>query len=394
MKIKKIITILFLVIIQFSCSREYIKPVSVKRNFSGALWVVRHSISTPQKIDKLLNTIKGTNIKHLIVQVRGRGDAYYTSSYEPAAFDVPEGFDPLEYIIDKTRKSDVKIHAWVNVSFVLNAEDYPPGEKHIVSKKPHWVTHDQTGRSISEYSKKELDDNLVEGLFLDPAIPEVKDYIVGIVDDILSRYSVDGIHLDYVRYPYSGYNSYKKKHLNDFGYNPIAREIFKKMHGTDPVDIDRFQDSREKRLFDNFRENQITEIVKRINKTVKSKNENIVFSAAVMPRHDWGKKVYFQDWPLWLDNNYIDLACVMSYSNGIPGFKNYIKYADDTRHNNRIFMGISVKKTTRLKNAAEQIDLAYENNMRGYSIFSFDHEKNFIRNLSKLIEYERAIHKY
>jgi len=78
-----------LFIIMSSCSREQLKSINVKRNFAGSLWVVRHNIATSGQIDELLKTAKSTGIKNLFVQVRGRGDAYYSSSIEPAAFDVP-----------------------------------------------------------------------------------------------------------------------------------------------------------------------------------------------------------------------------------------------------------------------------------------------------------------
>jgi len=394
MKIRILLIISIFSLIQITCSREYIKPVSVKRNFSGSLWIVRHNISTPQKIDQLLDLIQDTGIKQIFVQVRGRGDSYYNSQFEPLASEVSEGFDPLKYLLEKTRKSDIKIHAWVNVSFVLNPKNYPPDANHILSKHPEWITYDYSGRSMTSYSQKELDANLLEGYFLDPAIPEVKDYIVNIVEELLSKYPVDGIHLDFIRYPYSGYNAFAKKYFSDFGYNPVARKIFKNEYGIDPIDIDRFKDSPEKELFDNFRSDQITEIVKRISSIVKSKDENLIVSAAVMPRYDWGKKVYFQDWPKWLDENYIDLACVMSYTPSIDGFKNYIKYANEAHNNNKILMGISVQKKAGLKKAIEQIDISYNNGMRGYVIFSFNHDKDFIENLSDLIEYNRNIYKY
>jgi len=393
MKIK-IIVIVALCFIQFSCSREYIKPVSVKRNFSGALWIVRHNIATPDKIDTLFDLIKDTNIKHLFVQVRGRGDSYYDSEFEPKALEIPDDFDPLKYLIEKTAKSDIKIHAWINVGLVLTSEKYPLDEKHILSLHPDWITYDHSGRAMTEYSKKELDSNLLEGYFIDPAIPEVKDYIAGLVKDILSKYPVDGIHLDFIRYPYSGYNSYAGKYFSDFGYNPIAREIFKKQSGIDPADIDRFKNSPEKELFDKFRRDQITDIVKKISSVVKSKDENLILSTAVMPRFDRGKKFYFQDWPEWLNQRYIDIACIMSYSSSFSGFQEYIKHANNAGNNNRIFMGIIVNKNTKVKNALKQIDLSYQNGMRGFVIFSFNHNKNFIESLDELIEYNRSIYKY
>ena len=247
---------------------------------------------------------------------------------------------------------------------------------------------------MSDYSKQEFKENLLEGYFLEPAIPEVKDYTSDIIRDILSKYPVDGIHLDFIRYPYSGYNAYFKKYLSDFGYNPLVRKVFKKKYGFDPIRINRFKDSHSKRIFDKFRCDQITDIVKRINKIVKLKDKNLVLSAAVMPRYDIGKKVYFQDWPLWLKNSYIDIACVMSYTASKKGFSEYIKYAGETENNDKIFMGIRVKKNTGLKKAYEQINLSYENGMRGYVMFSFEHDGDFIEELNGLIDYNRYIYKY
>ena len=369
-----------------SFSQEQTASDSVKRNFSGALWIVRHNIATPEKIDKLLDIIKDTDIEHLFVQVRGRGDAYYDSKYEPLAFDVPEGFDPLKYILEKTRKSNIKIHAWVNVSFVLNAEDYPPGKKHILSKNPKWVTYDYKGKPMTTYSKAELDKNLAEGYFVDPGIPAVKKHFYNIIKDIVNKYPVDGIHLDYIRYPYSGYNSHYDKYLSDFGYNPIALKIFKKKYGFDPLKTNRLKKTKKRELFNKFRTDQITEIVKNVRKIVKSKNKNIVFSAAVMPRYDRGKEVYFQNWPLWIEKKYIDLACIMSYTDNIKTFDEFLRYANDKRFKNRVKMGIGViKETSDINIAFEQIKRIYDSGIKGYLIFSFEHDKNFTQELSDLI---------
>src|SRR5208337_444953 len=158
---------------------------------------------------------------------------------------------------------------------------------------------------ITDYSEKELKENILEGFFVSPAIPEVRDYIVSIIEDILSKYPVDGIHMDFIRYPYSGYNPNSKKYYSDFGYNPIARKIFKQKYGFDPIRINRFADSPQKRLFDDFRSEQITDLVKRVNHAVKQKNSELIVSAAVMP-FDCSKKIYFQDWPDWLRKGLID----------------------------------------------------------------------------------------
>jgi len=392
MTIKKIL--LLSSIFFLSCSREYIKPLNVKRNFSGSLWIVRHEIATPAKIDTLVKSIQNTDIKNLFIQVRGRGDSYYDSAYEPKAYDVPENFDPLKYLISKFEKSDIKIHAWVNVSFVLNPGDYPPNPDHILFKHPEWITYDSTGRSMAEYTELELKENLVEGYFVDPALPEVKQFMVNIVNDILSKYKVDGIHLDYIRYPYSGYNEYYNKHLSDFGYNPVARKAFKKRYGVDPLKFKSNTHSKLKEQFDQFRRDQITEIVKKINAAVKNKDERLILSVAAMPRYDRGKIVYFQDWPLWLEKKYIDLACVMSYTSQDSIFKNYISYALKTEEPDKIFMGVQVNKKMPAKLAHNQIRMSYDEGFRGYILFNFKHEKKYLEKVNDSIIYEEPFYRY
>ncbi len=377
-----------------SCSREQLKSINVKRNFAGSLWVVRHNIATSGQIDELLKTAKRTGIKNLFVQVRGRGDAYYSSSIEPTAFDVPAGFDPLQYIIKKTRGTDIRIHAWINVSFVLNPENYPPDAAHILAKHPEWVTYDYKGRPMTDYSKAEIKENLLEGYCLDPAIPEVKEFTRIIVKDIITRYQVDGVHLDFIRYPYSGFNSYYNRYLSDFGYNPIARKIFKAEHGIDPIKIDRFKDSREKRLFDSFRVEQINDIVEIIHTTVKEQNRYLVTSAAVMPRHDWGKRVYFQDWPSWLEKNIIDIVCVMSYTENMNTFNKFISSALETKMKHRILMGIRIDHDkTPPSIARDQIEAVYDNDFRGFIIFSFEHDRRYLHNISEALRYDRYVYK-
>jgi len=84
----------------------------------------------------------------------------------------------------------------------------------------------------------------------------------------------------------------------------------------------------------------------------------------------------------------------MSYSSTTRGFQNYINYANNTNSTNRIWMGVNIKKSTKLKNAIEQINLSYDNGMRGYILFSFNHNKDFIKGLDNLIKYDKDIFKY
>lgn len=373
----------------FSCTMEQVKPLSVKRNFTGSMWIVRNSISTPERIDQLLDMVKGSDIKNLFVQVRGRGDAYYNSGIEPKGPDVPAGFDPLDYLVSRTRNTDIRIHAWINISFVMNAKDYPGSPEHILSRHPEWATCDFHGRPITDYSEKELETNLLEGYFLDPAIPEVKQYYCDIIKDIISGYDIDGIHLDYIRYPYSGYYQPLKRFMSEFGYNPVSRRIFKKKYGYDPFIIDRENETKAKVQFNRFRTEQITSIVKKISLIVKQKNKSIIVSAAVSPRPEISANAYFQDWPLWLKKRYIDLACIMSYTDNPETYTGYIESAVKVAEREKLFMGIMVREGTGIKTIMDEITSAYKAGTRGYILFSFNHNKKYINQISGIIDYSR-----
>src|ERR1041384_5075612 len=63
-----------------------------------ALWVVRTTLTSPDKIHQLVNAAADNGFNTLIVQIRGRGDAYFNSKVEPRASelkDQPPSFDPL-----------------------------------------------------------------------------------------------------------------------------------------------------------------------------------------------------------------------------------------------------------------------------------------------------------
>src|SRR5688572_1531537 len=82
-----------------------------------ALWVVRTSITSPRAIDEVVENARRSGINTLIVQVRGRGDAYFGGGLEPRSTALAaeaESFDPLAYLLTRTRPAGIQVHAWLN----------------------------------------------------------------------------------------------------------------------------------------------------------------------------------------------------------------------------------------------------------------------------------------
>src|SRR5436190_10219161 len=168
-----------------------------------ALWVVRTTLTSPEKIRTMVNAAADNGFNTLIVQIRGRGDAYYASHVEPRAAelkDQPRDFDPLAFTITEAHKRGLKVHAWLNTSLLANLDALPTDPTHVYNKHPEWLAvpkpvaaelysvspNDATYRQkIVEWSKANRGE--LEGVYTGPANPEVKDHIYKIWMDVLKN---------------------------------------------------------------------------------------------------------------------------------------------------------------------------------------------------------------
>ena len=141
-----------------------------------------------------LNTLKECGVNTVIFQVRGEADAFYESPYEPWSRyltgeqgRMPEPYwDPLAWMVEECHRRGMEIHAWIN-PFRAKTK----GTTSLSAKHPY-ISWGDPNRFI-DYG----------GLYLfDPGVPENRDYICLIVKDIITRYDVDGLHIDDYFYPY------------------------------------------------------------------------------------------------------------------------------------------------------------------------------------------------
>lgn len=142
---------------------------------------------------KLANLHQRNGMNALVVQVRPSADALYPSKYEPWSefLTGKQGvapnpyYDPLQFMIDETHKRGMEFHAWLNpYRAVFNIKESSVASNHITKTKPEWFLN---------YDGKK---------FFNPALQEVRTHFIKIVNDIIERYAVDGIHIDDYFYPY------------------------------------------------------------------------------------------------------------------------------------------------------------------------------------------------
>ncbi|HPH24471.1 MAG TPA: family 10 glycosylhydrolase [Chitinophagaceae bacterium] len=143
-----------------------------------------------------VNEHKLNGMNALFVQIRSQCDAMYASSFEPWSKDLTgtQGvapspyYDPLEFMITETRKKGMEFHAWMNpyraLASATTSNINALSSTHVINAHPSWIL-DCTTNSNGAVQK-----------ILNPGLPQVWDYVISVVMDVVRRYDVDGIHFD------------------------------------------------------------------------------------------------------------------------------------------------------------------------------------------------------
>ena len=130
-----------------------------------ALWVIRTALDSPEEVREMVAEAAGSGFNTLLVQVRGRGDAFYASSLEPRAERLPDdpSFDPLQLVIDEAHARGMDVHAWVNTYLVWGLQDLPRSRLHLVNANPEWLAVPRSlGRDL--YTRNPRDPRYVRRL--------------------------------------------------------------------------------------------------------------------------------------------------------------------------------------------------------------------------------------
>jgi uncharacterized lipoprotein YddW (UPF0748 family) len=295
-----------------------------------ALWVVRDALKNKASLDRVLSDAQSGGFTDLFVQVRGRGDAYYRSQIVPRAEALDDTWDPLQYILSQRSTHRMRIHAWINVFYVWSAEQNPRSARHVFHARPEWVSVSKSNVSMLEEGTAKLIRRHVEGIFLSPANADVQNHVVAVVEELLFHYPLDGIHLDYIRYP-----------GNDYDYSAAARSRFLLDYHVDPLTQSR--DDRFNRRWADFCREQVSTTVQKIRSACDAV-QGVELSAAVFPNLDVADNQIYQDWPFWVRQGWLDFAVIMNYAADDRVFS---KQLNDARasmgmKSDRLMVGIAI----------------------------------------------------
>lgn len=329
-----------------------------------AIWVLPWSMNTPEKVEAFVSSAAASQQTDIYVEVRYRSDALYQTNRRPDDYPNPEyrshvldgvDFDPLELILREAHKRNLRVHAWI---VVLNATPSDPEliqRNYIYRNHRDWITFD---RNLLRPSAAEN-----AGHYIDPGIPEAREHIFNVVGDLLSGYpELDGLHLDYIRYPNSS-----------LGYHPISMSRYNDVKAQQNLD------------WNEWRILQVTSLVETIRQLVDKISPGLILSAAVMPDPDSAARYYAQDWKDWLERGLVDYVCPMNYSTDIAKFRESLDAADRTGFSEKIVMGIrawnnngdslvpnGLARNYNIMDVVERIGEIRKHNFAGIALFSYD----------------------
>jgi uncharacterized lipoprotein YddW (UPF0748 family) len=331
----------------------------------GTYVVSWRQMTSPEKIDQFIQEAADANFNTVFVQIRQRGDALYQSSFVSRS-ELLEGqdesFDPLAYAIEKGHENGLEVHAWLNAIIAWGSGTTKPKDpNHIFNKHPEWLMRDSTGKIAFPDRATDPKNSVVEGpYFLSPGNPEVQDYLYDVYMEVVEKYEVDGIHFDFIRYP-----ARMGPNTPGVGYDKVSVNRFREETGEEP--------ELYSKAWDQWRADQITEIVSRIYKGTKERNQDVEVSASVLAAWDLGLGRVYQDWRKWMEVGILDFVIPMSYSKSNATVWKDTTDALQVTDPGRVVVGLGAWHfKNNPEGLVEQINILREQKVRGFVLFAQD----------------------
>lgn len=273
-----------------------------------AVWVTRFDYNKAEDVRRIIRNCAEAGFNTVLFQVRGNGTSFYRSNYEPWADELggsDPGFDPLELACNEAHARNMQLHAWVNVMPAWRGTKPPANPDQLYNRRPEWFWYDQHGerQALSSFY-----------VSLNPCLPEVREYLVEVFRDIVARYPVDGLHLDYIRMPSEPPATPKDSKL-DYPRDPRTLALFKEETGRAP--------DEDAEIWKLWRARQITQLVSDIRAMMRAERPAAVLTAAVIAERKNGLN-RCQDALTWINEQHVDALILMNYTADVPTFQRRI----------------------------------------------------------------------
>ncbi len=300
------------------------------------------------KLREIFINLKNKHFNTVYFQVRSNGTVMYKSEIEPfspyftGTVDLPPSYDPLQLALDLGKEFNIEVHAWINMVRCFSGSDERIllNSKHVRNKHSDW-----TVRVMSE--------NGTLAYWLNPGISQVQDYLADLMVELTSKYDVDGIQLDFFRYPDKNFDD--QKYFKSNGLNVSLND---------------------------WRRNNLTTILRKFKE--KANPLNPYLKVGVTPigirnnlpgASGWeGYSSVFQDTERWLKEELVDYLVPQIYwnFNKNPKFDVLAKDWVEKSHNKNIILGLAAYKPEVKTELKEMIEFGRSIGSAGISFFRYE----------------------
>lgn len=334
------------------CRQPVELPATRQSTPIRAVWVTRFHYRSAAEIALIMRNIRELGANTVLWQVRGEGTVAYPSELEPWPVEYGHqhpGFDPLATAVREAHANGLKIHAWCNtLTGWKGKKPALPGQ--LFAAHPNWFVRDEDGRlpTTGDFY-----------LPLNPALPEVRAHLVALFEEIVTRYDVDGIQLDYVRYVLDE----QKDRRDRFPGDPATLDLYRRQTGLAPAE--------NAAAWHHWRAAQITQLVREVREMLARRRPEAMLSASVWASPLNGYRDHMQNAVSWLNVGLLDTIFTMTYSGNAQEFEKYVHLYRDNCPGGRVIPGLGLYKHERGAQTAEQMQIC-DGVYKDVALYSYD----------------------
>ncbi len=295
-----------------------------------------------------------------------------------------KGYDPLAAFLKGAHKRDMQVHIWFETFYIGNKP--PKNDKEsILSVKPSWGNKNRANANSTK-PVPHVSEHL--GYFLDPANPEVREFLMELILELSSKYDIDGLNLDYIRYPISAKEASSNYEPSNWGYTTYARNEFSRLYGADPLYV-----NKRTHLWDRwneYRQDKITNFVKKVKKTLELRN--IVLSTVIFTDYKQAVQTKQQDWQKWAQEGHIDLftPLILTTDNKLT-YSTLDEMKKKVGTNVKIYPGLFVGFMEAHENELlKQLHIIRQHDLNGVMLFDWAHTDKKYQDVLKTCAFNKS----
>jgi uncharacterized lipoprotein YddW (UPF0748 family) len=314
------------------------------------VWVNRWEYHTALDINHIMRRCADAGFSTVMFQIRANATALYSSRQEVWAeqfdFKAPT-FDPLSQAVASAHANGLKIQAWVNMLPGWCGDKPPADKRQLFCTRPEWFL--RTGEGSKGLVK--------EGSYywLNPCLPEVRAYLATICREIADDYEVDGIHLDYIRFPGGA--------PADAPADTMSRSLFHKERGVDP--------DKNPQAFARWKQECVTQLVQDVRHELSRLYRPVELSVAVIADLHRATTKLHQNWPVWAARGTIDAVFPMAYADDNERFRGYVGECVSAARAVPVIAGVGAYRHQTPDQTVGQMDAAIALGARGVAIYGY-----------------------